>query len=83
MRLNNYVHVECDVKGCQNKLDVAEKEVDTHGWAIGVEYIDAKGHTKKYDLCFEHAMRWRYLRQQHDAEIDNLISTGNIKNPVM
>lgn len=83
MRLNNYVHVECDVKGCQNKLDVAEKEVDTHGWAIGVEYIDAKGHTKKYDFCFEHAMRWRYLRQQHDAEIDNLISTGNIKNPVM
>lgn len=83
MRTNNYVHVECDVKGCEHKLDAPEKEVNSCGWEVGVEYIDAKGRTKKYDLCFEHAMRWRYLRQQHDAEIDTLISTGNIKNPVM
>ncbi len=81
MRLNNYVHVECDVKGCQHKLDVAEKEIEGNGWAVGVERIDSQGRVKKYDLCFEHAMRWRDLVKRHDAEIDNLISTGNIKDP--
>lgn len=82
MRKNNYVHLECDVKGCEHKLDVPEKDVNTYGWAVGVEYIDAKGLVKKYDFCFEHAMRWRYLQQTHDAEIDKLVSTDSITNPI-
>lgn len=80
MRTNNYVHIECDVKGCQRKLDVPEKDIGTNGWVVGAERIDAQGRTKKYDLCFEHAMRWHYLMQQHDAEVDYLISTGNVKD---
>lgn len=80
MRKNNYVHLECDVKGCEHKLDVPEKDVNTYGWVVGAERIDAQVRTKKYDLCFDHAMRWRYLMQQHDAEVDLLISKGIVKD---
>ena len=80
MRTNNYVHLECDVKGCGHKVDIPEKEIDSYGWLVGAEYTDDKRRTKKYDLCVECAMAWHRLRQKQDADIDSFISTGSIKN---
>lgn len=80
MITNNYVHLECDVKGCEHKVDIPEKEIDSYGWLVGAEYTDDKRRTKKYDLCVEHAMAWHRLRQKQDTDIDSFISTGSIKN---
>ena len=74
MKINNYSHIECDVKGCQAKLDVPEKEAGDYGWAIGVPYTNSRGETSKFDLCPNHKMAWNYLRQKQDQEISDLIN---------
>lgn len=74
MKQNDYVHVECDVRGCQAKLDVPKKDAENYGWLLDAPYTNSRGETAKYDLCFSHKMACNYMRQRQDQEISDFMN---------
>lgn len=51
MRTDGFTELVCDRAGCQLEPVYASKEkVDLMGWAT-VNYVDANGASREYDLC--------------------------------
>lgn len=71
-----YCHMECDVKGCEQKLNVPVDERDSYGWEVEREVEGADGTTRKVCLCPAHAIDYRDARDAYAKAVDKLLGGG-------
>lgn len=71
-----YCHAECDVKGCEQKLNVPVADRDSYGWEIERDVEGTDGTTKKVCLCPEHAFDYRAARDAYAKAVDKLLGGG-------
>lgn len=71
---NGYCFMECDVRGCGQKLSVPEAERDDYGWEVEREVEGDDGTTRKVCLCPEHAIAWRVARKSYAEAVDALLA---------
>lgn len=69
-----YCFMECDVKGCEQKLSVPESERDGYGWEVEREVEGGDGTTRKVCLCPEHAIALRAARKSYAEAVDELLA---------
>lgn len=68
-----YCHAECDVKGCEQKLNVPVADRGGYGWEIEREIEGTDGATRKVCLCPAHAPEYRDARAAYAKAVDKLL----------
>ena len=71
-----YCFMECDVKGCEQKLTAPVEERDGYGWEVEREIEGPDGTTRKVCLCPEHSIRYRAARKEYAETIEKLLGGG-------
>ena len=73
-RTDNYSHLECDVAGCDIKLDAPSADIDSYGWVVGAEYTTSDGTVRRFDVCPEHYEGFVSMRKAQDEQVDGFFS---------
>lgn len=68
-----YCFMECDVKGCDQKVSVPVEERDSYGWEVEREVEGGDGTTRKVCLCPEHSIAYRAARKSYAEAMDKLL----------
>lgn len=68
-----YCFMECDVKGCGQKLTAPVEERDCYGWEVEREIEGLDGTTRKVCLCPEHSIGYLAARKEYSETIEKLL----------